>query len=368
MKKIIHFSLANTRSGITQYVLNHWKYIDKSSFQFDVVTFGGKLDFQEELEVQGCKVFYVKNRAEDDLEQFRDEILRILSGGYDMIHLHTSYWKSFELEKLAKQAGIPRIIVHAHNTAVFDDKGREEKERQHYRLREQLFPDIATDFWACSYTAAQWLYADRIPSERIRIVNNAIDVRKFQFNQEKRRKIRQSLGWEDKLIVGHVGRFSYQKNHKFLIEAFGEAVKVREDIRLILIGRGPLEDSVYSLVDQSGLAGKVCFAGTSNHVNDWLQAMDVFALPSLFEGLPIVAVEAQAAGLRCLLGDTVTRETAVTDRISFLPLEICVWRDALLAEPGKEENREQYARQVAQAGYDIQKYIQTLEGMYGKDR
>ena len=130
MKKIIHFSLANTRGGITQYVLNHWKYIDKSSFQFDVVTFGGKLDFQEELEAQGCKVFYVKNRAEDDLAQFRDEILRILSGGYDMIHLHTSYWKSFELEKLAKQAGIPRIIVHAHNTAVFDDKGREEKERQ----------------------------------------------------------------------------------------------------------------------------------------------------------------------------------------------------------------------------------------------
>jgi len=190
VKKIIHFSLANNKGGITQYVLNNWKFIDKTKFQFDMVTFGESLDFQSELEEEGCNVFYVKNRAEYNLKKFQNEILRIFSNGYDIAHLHTSYWKSFELEKLAKQVGIPRVIVHSHNTEVFDDIGREEKKRQHYNLLSALTPDIATDFWACSRAAAKWLYADKIPEERIRIVNNAIDVNKFTFSKQKRKEYR----------------------------------------------------------------------------------------------------------------------------------------------------------------------------------
>ena len=138
MKRIIHFSLANSKGGITQYVLNNWKHIDKTRFQFDMVTFGGHLEFENDLQKEGCRIFYVKNRAEDNLGQFQKEILQILSRGYDAIHLHTSYWKSFELEKMAKQVGISQIIVHAHNTGVFDDNERQEKEQQHYRLIKKL--------------------------------------------------------------------------------------------------------------------------------------------------------------------------------------------------------------------------------------
>ncbi len=363
-KKIIHFSLANTKSGITQYVLNNWKHIDKEKFQFDVVTFGGELDFQEELEAEECKVFYVKNRAEDNLKDFRNEILRIFLNGYDVVHLHTSYWKSFELEKLARQAGIPKIIVHAHNTAVFDDNGREEKEKQHYRIRNQLVPDIATDYWACSKMAAEWLYSDKIPQERVRIMHNAIDVPTFAFDGRKRREIRQQLGWGDNLVIGHVGRFSYQKNHIFLIEIFKEIVKINGDARLVLIGKGPLENDIKLLVKKYDLTDKVYFAGVCDNVDCWLEAMDIFVLPSHFEGLPIVAIEAQASGVKCLVSDTITRETMVTDHISFLPLDMTIWIKEILSQKKNEKERKQYAGQVIQAGYDINGYIKTLEGLY----
>lgn len=363
-KKIIHFSLANTKGGITQYILNNWKHIDKEKFQFDVVTFGGKLDFQEQLKAEGCKVFYVKSRAEDDLENFRSEISQIFLNSYDAVHLHTSYWKSFELEKLARQAGIPRIIVHSHNTAVFDDDGREEKEKQHYQLRDQLAIDIATDYWACSKAAAEWLYADKIPQEKIHIVHNAIDVSKFAFCGTKRREIRQWLGWEDNLVIGHVGRFSYQKNHIFLIEVFKEVVKKNEDARLVLIGKGPLEKEIKTLVERYNLTDKVYFVGVRDDVHCWLEAMDLFVLPSRFEGLPIVAIEAQASGVKCLVSDTITKETAVTDHISFLPLDKSTWIKEILSEKINEKNRKQYAEQVMHAGYDINSYIKTLENMY----
>lgn len=364
MMKIIHFSLANTKSGVTQYVLNNWKHIDKERFRFDMATFGGRLDYQKDLEKDGCNIFYVRNRAEENLAGFRKEILDIFSNGYDAVHLHTSYWKSFELEKLARQAGIPRIIVHAHNTAVFDDNGREEKEQQHYRLMEKLSPDIATDFWACSESAARWLYSDKIPGERIRILNNAIDVSRFAFDSRKRMEYRKRLAWEDKVVIGHVGRFSYQKNHEFLIHIFKEVIKKQENARLLLIGGGTLEKQIVSLIKRYELNDKIYFAGVRDDVDYWLQAMDIFVLPSRFEGMPIVAIEAQAAGLPCFISDVVTREVAITDRISFLPLDVADWSDSILSKAGKREDRKKYADQVSMAGYDIKKYIKVLEGLY----
>lgn len=250
---------------------------------------------------------------------------------------------------------------------MFDDNGREEKEKQHYKLREELSPDIATDFWACSRLAAEWLYADRIPGKKIKIVNNAVDVRKFKFDQQKRRNIREKLGWENELVIGHVGRFSYQKNHEFLIKTFREITKMNESIRLVLIGKGPLENDIRSMAECCNLMDKVHFAGACDNVNDWLQAMDIFALPSRFEGLPIVAIEAQASGLQCILSDTITKETALTNNISFLPLDVPAWKDRILMEKINEKKRSQYAEQVRLAGYDIHEYIKTLENMYTID-
>lgn len=369
MKKIIHFSLANAKGGITQYVLNNWKYIDKSRFQFDVVTFGGKLDFQEELEAEGCKVYYVKHRAENNLGEFRDEISRILRNGYDAIHLHTSYWKSFELEKLAKKAGIPQIIVHSHNTAVFDDDGREEKEKQHYMLRGILEPDLATDYCACSNVAAEWLYADKIRPEKIHILKNAVDIDGFAYNEQIRKVYRDRLGWKDKFIIGHIGRFSYQKNHIFLINLFKKLVEANENIRLLLIGKGKLEEQIRSMAYAYGLEDKIYFAGACNNVNCWIQAMDMFCLPSRFEGFPIVAVEAQAAGVTSIFSNTITEEVKLTKNVAFLPLNQSIWKKEIEIKMNQIftndiYDRMNYSQILREQGYDIRNSIRELEQLY----
>lgn len=369
MKKVIHFSLANTKGGITQYVLNNWQHIEKAKFQFDMVTFGEKLDFQESLEAEGCKIFYVKNRAEDNLEEFQNDILRIFSEGYDVVHLHTSYWKSFELEKLARQAGIPRVIVHSHNTAVFDDVGREEKERMHYALREKLTRDIATDFCACSQTAAQWLYAGKIPENKIILMKNGVDVDRFAYDKQIRKEYRRKLGWEEMFIIGHVGRFSYQKNHEFLVDVFRRIACLNENVRLLLIGKGPLEARIYSMVNEYGLSNKVCFAGACEDVNRWLQAMDLFCLPSRFEGFPIVAVEAQAAGVPLMLSDAITKEVKLSQDVCYAPLSIDDWVSEVKTKMGDYVLKDIFRRSegkeiVKRQGYDIKNSVKKLERLY----
>lgn len=370
MKNIIHFSLANTKSGITQYVLNNWKFIDKTRYQFHMATFGGKLDFQPKLEAEGCKIFYIKNRAEDNLEEFRNEVMEIFSDGYDAVHLHTSYWKSFELEMLAKKAGVPRIIIHSHNTAVYDDNGREEKERQHYKLAEKLSADVGTDFWACSQKAAKWLYTDKIPENKIVIMKNGVDADKFAYNDVVRNEYRSRLNWENKFIIGHIGRFSYQKNHKFLLQVFHEINRINGNARLLLIGKGPLETEIRSMAAQYGLSEKICFAGACEDVSCWLQAMDLFCLPSRFEGFPIAAVEAQAAGVPLILGDAVTREVNLNRKVVYVPLEMERWiyEIQLKMEHDLEEKlyqRKEGKQLIKQQGYDIRDSVRELERLYG---
>lgn len=369
MKKIIHFSLTGAKSGITQYILSNWKHIDKTNFQFDMVTFGGKLDFQESLEAEGCKIFYVKNRAEDNLERFQKDILRIFSENYDAVHLHTSYWKSFELEKLARQAGIPKVIVHSHNTAVFDDEGREEKERIHYSLREKLTPDMATDFCTCSQTAARWLYGDKIPENKVILMKNAVDIDRFAYCEQVRKEYRRKLGWDDMFIIGHVGRFSYQKNHEFLVDVFREITCWNKNARLLLIGKGPLEARIRAIVKEYGLSEKVYFAGACEDVNRWLQVMDLFCLPSRFEGFPIVAVEAQAAGVPLMLGDTITNEVKLSQNVCYIPLRIATWADEIKTKMEDNIQKDISRRPEGKAtlkhqGYDINDSVKELERLY----
>lgn len=370
MKKIIHFSLTNSKSGITQYILNNWEFIDKTRYQFHMATFGEKLDFQPRLEAEGCKFFYIKNRAENNLNQFRSEIMEIFSMGYDAVHLHTSYWKTFELEMLAKKAGIPRIIIHSHNTAVFDDNGREEKERQHYKLAEMLTADMGTDFWACSQKAAEWLYTDKIPEEKIVIMRNGVDAEKFAYSSAVREEYRSRLNWEDKYVIGHVGRFSYQKNHEFLINVFREIEKINKNARLLLIGKGPLEAEIRLMVQRYDLSEKVRFAGACEDVDGWLQAMDLFCLPSRFEGFPIVAVEAQAAGVPLILGEDVTREVNLCGKAAYVPLQTENWVKEIQLEMSRDLRKRLCQREDRKAlikrhGYDIRDTVKELERLYG---
>lgn len=209
--KILQFSITNSGSGVTKYALNNWKYINHDIFQFDFVTFSNKLDFEDEPLKEGCKVFYIKMRAEDNYKIFKEELLKVLKNGYDVIHIHISYWKSLNVEELAREAGIPKIIIHAHNSGVFDNVDREKKINQHEYIKSKINENIATDFWACSNEAADFLYGNRIRKDKIKIMKNAVDISMYMYNAVVRNKLRKKLKLDKYYIIGNVGRLSYQK-------------------------------------------------------------------------------------------------------------------------------------------------------------
>lgn len=364
--KVLQFPMANVYGGITQYALQNWRYIDKTRFQFDFATLSkSKLYFENEVTAQGCKVYHISCYAEENEEQFKKEIKAIFKNDYDVVHLHTSYWKSFLVEKLAKEAGIPKVIIHAHNSSVLGEDHRKEDIDHHNQCVMQLDESIATDYWACSRLAAKWLYGDRIPAEKIVIQKNAIDVDRFQFQPEIAQKIRKELEWEDKYIIGHVGRFTYQKNHEFLIRVFREVHQQNPDTRLLLVGVGPERKKIEGMIINHNIRDAVQILEYRKDVDQLMQAMNCFAFPSRFEGLGIVLIEAQAAGCDCLASSAVPEEAVLTEHIERLPLIEEIWIKTILKMSKTSHLRySENAIMVRNAGYDLKDQIKRIEEGY----
>ncbi len=241
--KILQFPIADSFGGITHYVLDNWKWIDREKFQFDFATMSKKLDFADQILSSGSKIHYISCYAEDDSRQFAREIHRILDEGYDAVHLHTKQWKSLLVEKICLERKVPKIIVHSHSTQCDADDAhvrRKETER-HEQMKKEFNSSLATDFWACSDAAADWLFGNQVPREKVRMMRNAIEVEKFSYHEKIRREVRQRLGVEGKFVLGNVGRMVYQKNHRFLLQVFSEVCRINENAILLLAGNGPLE-------------------------------------------------------------------------------------------------------------------------------
>lgn len=363
--KILQFPVAASKGGITQYVLQNWKYIDKEKFQFDFATMSEKLDFADDLERQGCKVFYISCYAEQDEQRFCEEFRAILSeGNYDAVHLHTKQWKSFHVEEIAREVGIKRVIVHSHSTGIdtLDGEKREEETKLHNRMLGQLNEDIATDYWACSRKAADFLYANQIPQEQIKIMNNAIDLSKFRFQPKVRQEYRKMLGVEDNFVIGNVGRFVYPKNQEFLLHVFRQLCELRDDCILLLVGCGEREEEYRKYVKKYGLAKRVIFTGYRTDIPQLLQVMDCFCLPSRFEGLGIAVIEAQASGVSCICSNKVPEEAFISPFVQALPLNEKLWLEELLNTSRKD--RSDAWRYVQVAGYDIEEQIKVVEKAY----
>lgn len=358
--------MTNTYSGVAFYVLENWRFIDKDKFQFDFATLSKtKLFFEDAVTAQGCKVYHISCYAEENEQQFSKEIREILSSGYDAIHLHTSYWKSFLVEELAREAGVPKIIIHSHNTSVLEGDHREERIAHHNQCVAELQKNIATDYWACSWKAANWLYGNSIPSNRIVIQKNAIDIDKFRYNPKMAKRIKRELGWDCNYVIGHVGRFSYQKNHVFLMRVFREVHEQNPNTKLLLIGFGPEREKVDQMIQKWNLQDCVRILEKRNDVNNLMQAMDCFALPSLFEGMALVLVEAQAAGCDCLASDRVSDEAILTKGVCRIPLDEKEWIKILLGKSKNNYSRnENNVAELREQGYDIKEQIKKIEEGY----
>lgn len=298
------------RAGLETMLMNYYRNIDRTQIQFDFLTHRPyRSDYDDEIESLGGKVYYAPRLYPQNYPAYFKWMAKFFfeHPEYEIVHSHIDTMSYLPL-LAAKKAGVPIRIAHSHNTAV--DRDFKHLLKQYFRLR---INSVCNQRLACGQEAGKFLFGNR----DFKVIPNAIDAEKFYFNKVNRKKKREELGLTTEFVVGHVGRFSYQKNHKFLVEIFNELLKKEPSSILLLVGIGEKEDEVREQIKTLGITDKVRFLGNRSDVNELYQAMDVFVMPSFFEGIPVVGVEAQFANLSCVFSDKVPQEVKFNEKCEF---------------------------------------------------
>lgn len=359
--RVLNLFTNMNRGGAETMVMNYFREIDRSKVTFDFMVHRQERgEYDDEIEALGGRIFrmcpiYPQNimTYQKMLRSFFDE-----HNEYKIVHSHMSELGYYALKE-AKKHGVPVRICHAHNAPVgFDSK---------IIFRDglkQLIKPYTTHEFTCSEPAGEWLFGKKNKDKFIQM-NNAIDAGRFRYDENTRNEVRREFGIEsDALVIGHVGRFDTQKNHKFLIEIFREIKKIKPESVLILAGGGSLEESVRSRVKELGLESSVIFAGVRGDIDRLLQGLDVFLFPSLFEGLSVVLIEVQASGTPCLTSTAVSRQTEITYMIEFFPLSQGAQQWAQKAvELARRGKKDTYC-DIAGSGYDVKTSARWLESFY----
>ena len=349
--------------GVESVVMNYYKNIDKEKVQFDfIVDEDSTYIPYEEIESMGGRVFLVPPYQKINL--YIKTLQNIFeSEKYRIVHSHLNSLSVFPLYA-AKKADVAIRIAHSHSTS---NKKEWKKNIMKYILRP--FSKInATHYFCCSEHAGRWLFGNKAYDEnKVVLINNAIDIYDFIYNEQIRYKIRKKLNIEDKLVIGHIGRFVEQKNHEKLIDIFYELHKKNESTVLLLVGEGPLLEKIKSKVSNLGLNKYVIFLGRRDDVKELMQGMDVFLFPSLYEGLGLVLIEVQAAGLPCITSTEVPTVANIADLVEFIPLssDSITWCKVLLNKY-KDTVRKSSIEDIYNSGYDIKKESQNLLEIYCK--
>lgn len=348
--------------GVEAVVMNYYRNIDRNKIQFDFICDDDSTNIPyDEIDALGGKVILIP--PYQNVFEYHKKLKKVLiDGDYKIVHSHINTLSVFSLFA-AKCAGVPVRIAHSHSTT-------NKKEKKKNLLKQVLRPFsklFATDYMCCSELAGRWLFGNKeYDKGNVYLLNNAIDLDRFKFNEDIRKKKRKELGIsDDELVIGHVGRFVEQKNHRFLIDIFNDVHKKNSNSILLLAGQGPLMDEMKEKVSNLGLNNCVKFLGQRNDINELYQAMDVFCLPSLYEGLPVVGVEAQATGLLCILSSDMTKETKVLDSTIFLSLEqnSSEWADDIICNFNVHK-RVDTKTEISNNGFNIKKEVNNLENIY----
>ena len=351
--------------GVESVVMNYYRHMDRTKIQFDFICDEDSKNIPyEEIEKMGGKVILIPPYQK--VIKYHKELKKILkNGNYKIVHSHINTLSVFSLFA-AKCAGVPVRIAHSHSTT-------NKKEFKKNIMKQILRPFsklFATDYMCCSELAGRWLFGNKeYDKGKVYLLNNAIDVDKFKFDENIRNAKRQELNIDDNtLVIGHVGRFVEQKNHRFLIDVFNEVHKQKSNSVLLLVGQGPLMHEIKEKVKKLGLENYVLFLGQRNDTNELYQAMDLFVLPSLYEGLPVVGIEAQASGLLCLFSDKMTKETKATQNAEFINLDesnVDIWTKQIL-DGFEIYKRKNVNEEIKSAGFDIKEQAKNLEKYYLK--
>lgn len=357
--RILHVIGIMNRGGAETMIMNLYRQIDRSKVQFDFVEHtDGPAVFDEEILSLGGKIYHCPRFAGKNYfsyKQWWKQFFQNDGEQYEIIHGHIGSTAGIYL-CIAKKYG-KYTIAHSHST-----QGCLTIKQIIYRVLARKVRYVADCFFACSQRAGQ----DRFGNNKEFIVlNNAIQVGKYTFNQEIRNKVRKELSIKNEYVIGHVGRFSFEKNHIFLLEIFQEVKKKLNDSKLLLVGAGEDFNTIKRKIHELGLSDSVILTGVRGDVDRLMQAMDVFVFPSLYEGLGIAQIEAQAAGLPCVISDRVPTEgILIKELVTSMDLNSTgkQWADVIIKK--KQMLRQDTGDQIRQQGYDISDTAKWLEDFY----
>lgn len=362
MIRVLHSVSVMDRGGQETLIMNVYRNIDRTKVQFDFLCYLNKVgDYDDEIKALGGKIIYLDiERKGGKFSKYYYEVKNIsrflsnIAADYDVIHLHNYHAFSSYLSVLeCKKAGFKNIILHSHNSLA-------PRIKLHKIFRPLLQNEKGIVRYACSQNAGKWLHGN----QKFDIIYNGIDVEKFNYDETARNELRAKLGLNDNYVIGMVGRFNYQKNHLFALDVFAECVKNDPKTRLVLVGKGELENEIKRKIDELDLKDKVLILGTRDDVNKLMSVFDVLFLPSIFEGLGIVLIEAQYCSLPCVASDIIVAEAKISDILECVNLNYGkeVFVSALLRKRDIDRNKKYVTSDI----FDIRNVAKDLEDRYEK--
>lgn len=362
--RVLHIIGNLGQGGVQKYLISYLKNLDRGEISFDfVVQTNAVGDLEEEARRLGANVFHLPSSI-GDRKRFRTELSHLLrEKKYSVVEAHQNHRSLFPLS-IARSCGVPRRIVHSHNSYPAASIATQ-LYRIYFRRRIET---IASDYWGCSVLANNWLYGKHLAKKAL-VIPNAIDVDKFVYSKSNREQVRKELDIYG-LCIGHVGAGGVAKNYPYVIRCFDEIVRREPRSKLLLVGCSPESQNgaIGRLVEEKGISDRVIMTGIVSNPERYLSAMDAFIFPSHSEGLPIALVEAQANGLRPIAAEgSITDEVNVTGEVLYLQTSednLLSWVDAILERSNSPRN--EHIEGIAESGYEIKLAAKNLQSIYSE--
>lgn len=364
MKKILHVIQGMNAGGMETLIMNYYRNINRNKYQFDfLINEKDKVFYEDEIIKLGGHI-YRNTLPKENIFKNRKELKIFFSNNkYDVIHCHQGITYYYPL-KIAKKVGIKNRVIHNH--------GINRNFLKFLFIYNELWAkrritSLGNNYVACSTTVLNHIFTNKIiENKNYTILPNAIDTSKYKFSTKKRNKIRNDLNIKNEIVLLHIGTFTKPKNHTFIIEIFNELIKTNKNYKLILVGDGPLKNEILNKVKYYNLENNIIFTGIRNDIDYLLSAADIMIFPSLYEGLPLTLIEAQASGIKILASQNITKETQQTDKITYLKIDNTkIWINEIKNTELKYD-RKKYNNILKKSNFNIENATKILEKIYNK--
>lgn len=345
MKKVLVFGLTGTIGGIETFFMTYYRKLNKKEFQIDFATIFDPIVFESEIISNGGKIYKLTSFKKNPL-RYKKEIKKILKENeYDTVYINMLSAANIMPLKISYKMKIKNIIVHSHNSNTPNNFIK----KLFHLLNKNKITKYTSKLVACSKKAGDWLFGNR----KYIVLNNAIDIKKFEYNDKYNQEY---VHLKTEYIVGHIGRYSEQKNHEFILNIAEKVNKINKNITFVLIGDGENKDKIYHEINSRKISNIVTIEPRED-VYKLYNSFDMFILPSKFEGLPIVGIEAQANGLPCCFSSFITTELKMNDNVEFLPIDDCeLWVNHIIKKPTRTLDIH-----IKEYGYDIDTNLKEFE-------